>query len=703
MRYLVLAALAACSIPNTQFKPSADAEAHGGDSGVLAIVPSSAGITVDESSTAQFTVTLSQAPTEPVVVQIASESAKVGIDPAQIELTPTNFAQPQAITVTGLADADVADDVAEVSLSADGLDTVTVTATVTDIDTLALVTDIAANNIVSVDEGQSVSVHVKLSNQPSDSEVTVSAILGSGPITVMPTSLVFTQANYDTEQTFVFEAAPDANITTDDIPLTLRMGAVDRNYTVRSIDKDVLNISVSPASLTINEQGAAGNLNVALTQMPSSNVVVSVATSSGHATTNVSQLTFTPANYATNQVIQVNAPDDADVMDDSDTVTLSTTTTGVMPRSVTVTIHDNDSQQILHDVPGTLTVAENADATFGVKLKFKPTGTINVSVVSLATGVATVSPGVLSFDQNNYNTYKTVTVHGVDDTNLVTNSATVRLSEASIGMTDLPVNVTDDDQQRLVVSASTLTVPEGMSRTFDVTLAYDPGTTVNATVANTNSQVPSSPSSLTFTSANYAMAHTVTVSPPLDSNNVSETATITISGAGATNSPAVNVTVMDSTVVETWGWKTPFTGSYELLAGDVIAYQVPVGSVAYLTTFHTFLASAAGTYRMALYTDNGANAPGTLVADSGGPKVGVNGTNTSNPLALPPQLDQPMYWIAIRFSQNNMLGRSTTMTGRQCFRNVAIPDINTGWPASWGSASCMTDNLLNLWITTYHQ
>jgi hypothetical protein len=196
--------------------------------------------------------------------------------------------------------------------------------------------------------------------------------------------------------------------------------------------------------------------------------------------------------------------------------------------------------------------------------------------------------------------------------------------------------------------------------------------------------------------------HKVTVSPKIDTNDMSETATITVSGAGATNSPTVAATAMDRTVVENWGPSTPFTpGSFGIPAGFVVAYQINVGSVATLQAFSTFLASAAGQYRMALYT-NVANAPGVLVGEMTLPRVAMNGVNTTT-LPSGPVLNQPAYWVAIRFSQTNSVGQSSSTSGSQCIRDANIPDITSSWPANFGSSTCTSDLLLNLWITTYHQ
>ena len=261
-------------------------------------------------------------------------------------------------------------------------------------------------------------------------------------------------------------------------------------------------------------------------------------------------------------------------------------------------------------------------------------------------------------------------------------------------------------QQELLVDPVTLDIPEGATGTFDVTLRRDPRGTVTAAITpQSGSALSVDPAVLTFTSADYAAPHTVTVTAPVDANTATETSTNTDTGAGAAGTGTVTVWAVDSTQIQTWGPSTPFTGTFQIPAGFVYAYKLDVGAVANLGTFHTYIPAAAGTFKMALYTDAG-NVPGTLVpsAEMLLAKVLVNGVNDSNPLAAPPLLDAPVYWLAIRFSQTTAIGYGGAgQTGPQCRRNVNIPDITSPWPVNFTSATCTVDNLFNIWITTYHQ
>ncbi len=703
---LALALAAGCRIPDEGFQATPDAEVPDGGGDELAIVPSATALTVDENGSKELTVKLSRPPAAPLTVQVDSPSTAIGLTIPDMTFTAANFDQPRTIVVAGLADQNVADAQADITLTATGLPPVTVAATVDDLDVVTLVTNVAANNIVEVNGGQAVDVRVRLSHQP-DSDVTVQVILGAGPCSVNVMSRVFTPQGYDTDQTFRFTAADDPNITNDAQSLTLRLdaglGPVDRQYTLQEIDDDVLNFDVSPASLTVGEQGTAGNLNVALTQQPPANVTVTVSVMSqtGVVTVDKNQLTFTPQNYATNQTVQVTGADDADI--DNDTAKVVFTAGGIPTREVTVTITDNDAQAIETDVLSELSVDENAEITFGVRLKQEPSASVNVSVSSLATGVATVTQGsLLSFTPQNYNVLQTVRVKGTKDNNLAVNSTKIRALLGAI-QKEVTVNVNDLDEQELLVTPPTLAIPEGGQGSFTVALRFEPLSTVTAMISSTNATaLPVSATQLTFTTTNYATAQTVNVNPPVDSNAAAETSTITVSGAGAAQSKIVMAMVNDATDIDLWGWPMPFPGTTSVTAGFAIGYKVDVGAVANLDSFHTYVPTATGSFRMALYTDN-AGVPGTLVAEMGAGKVLVNGVN-DGPILTDPLLSNPSYFVVIRFSQNVGIGYAPAgTTGRQCFRNVPISSISDPWPASFGASTCATDRLMNMWITTYHQ
>ena len=106
-------------------------------------------------------------------------------------------------------------------------------------------------------------------------------------------------------------------------------------------------IQVSVSSLNVNE-GSTNTFSVKLSSAPTSNVTVTVTRSGGSSNLTVSggsSLTFTPANYGTYQAVTIaSAQDDADVINDTATFSVSTVTPGINPVSINTTQIDNDAQ-----------------------------------------------------------------------------------------------------------------------------------------------------------------------------------------------------------------------------------------------------------------------------------------------------------------------------------------------------------------------
>src|SRR5262245_16440612 len=90
------AALGGCSIPKSDFAPTADAGGMDGPpSDVLAIVPSVTALTVDEDGNKEFTVKLNLAPSAPLTVQVDSPSTAIGLTIPDMTFDASNFSQPR--------------------------------------------------------------------------------------------------------------------------------------------------------------------------------------------------------------------------------------------------------------------------------------------------------------------------------------------------------------------------------------------------------------------------------------------------------------------------------------------------------------------------------------------------------------------------------------------------------------------------------
>ena len=206
-----------------------------------------------------------------------------------------------------------------------------------------------------------------------------------------------------------------------------------------------------------------------------------------------------------------------------------------------------------------------ATGSYTVVLKSQPTDTVTVAVADTSADLS-ASPTTLTFTTANWDTAQTVTVTAVDDDvdedeedGILTHTATsTDGSYDGATVADVTVTITDDDTRGVKVSETTLAFTEGGSGTYTVALESQPTATVTVGVTTTgDADVTVSPDTLTFTTATWSTAQTVTVRGAEDADAANDTATVrhTVSGGdyGANNVAAdsVAVTVNDDETAST--------------------------------------------------------------------------------------------------------------------------------------------------------
>ena len=170
---------------------------------------------------------------------------------------------------------------------------------------------------------------------------------------------------------------------------------------------------------------------------------------------------------------------------------------------------------------GLVTTEAGGTATFTVVLNSQPSADVTIGLTSSDTTEGTVAPTSLLFTAGNWNTAQTVTVTGVDDLivdgdiayTIVTAAASSPDSNYNgVNPSDVGVSNSDNDTAAVTVvqSGGTTTVTEGgTTDSYTVVLSSQPSSDVS--IALTGTQVTTSPTSLSFTAANWATAQTVTV------------------------------------------------------------------------------------------------------------------------------------------------------------------------------------------------
>ena len=337
---------------------------------------------------------------------------------------------------------------------------------------------------------------------------------------------------------------------------------------------------LSETSLTLDEDGS-DTYTVALATAPSGEVTVSIASDNDDVTIDDTDsvsdgvqnaLTFTTTNWNAPQTVTVRAAADTD--DDADIATLTHTAEGggyaSYAASLKVTVSDEGdvtapvlSTETPPSVSGatlTLTYNEPLD-TDSVPARSAFTVEADGSAVALATGDAVAVDG----------SAVTLTLASpVASGAAVTLDYRVPTGAGAMPIRDLAENNAADLSDQTVVntglglllSETSLTLDEGGSDTYTVALRVAPSGDVTVAISSDNDDVTIDDTdsvengvqnTLTFTTANWSAAQTVTVraAEDDDDNGADDSATLThaIGGAaeyGELSDPTLPVTVTDN-------------------------------------------------------------------------------------------------------------------------------------------------------------
>ena len=430
--------------------------------------------------------------------------------------------------------------------------------------------------------------------------------------------------------------------------------------TVTDNDKPPLVISPDPLSVT---EGGQASYTVKLGAEPTTGVTVAI---SGAADTDLTldkvSLTFTTSNWNMAQTVTVTAGEDDDGA--NDTATLTHTASGGIYDGVTadlgVTVTDDDERQVVLSRES-LSIDEDDAATYTVKLSTEPTTAVTVTITGHAGSDLTLDKTELTFTTSTWNTAQTVTVEAGGDDDAENDTATLVHTAAGgdyAGLaSSLEVTANDDDTKTFQVGDgtlgdSTLTVAEGGSGNHSVRLSSEPTDSVTVTITgHAGTDLSLNTASLTFTTANWNIAQTVTVSADQDDDAVNDEVTLTLTGAGGNYEGVTADLVVTVTDDETAGLVLdPATvtvaegasGSYTVklaseptaevtvvITGDA-GTDLTLGSNS--LTFTTSTWNTAETVTVAAGQDtDGANDTATLTHEaSGGDYAGVSGTVTVN-------------------------------------------------------------------------
>ena len=577
------------------------------------------------SSSRVYTVALSSAPTDAVTVTVASDNGDVTASPSSLEFTTINWAVAQAVTVSVGMDADAEDDMATLTHMASGGDyageTAMVAVTVDDDEnpSTEIGLSVAPPTVGEGSGAMAVVVTARLDGAAFLVDAEVSVAVQGG--TALSADYAVSQANFtitipmgEVSANGTFTLTPeDDDVDEDDETVSVTGTATATGLTVAPAtvtieDDDARGVVVSKTLLELEEDAGASSMRtytVVLESMPTGTVTVVV--NNGDAalvTVSPPSLEFTTVNWAVARTVTVSAVSDVNASDGTTQVMHAVGgadygANGVTasPVSVSVTDDETSSSSVMLSLdrssvgegggPQVVTVtASLGGAPFAVPVTV--TVTVEDGTASSALGDYTASPTPLTIvipaDMVSANGVFTLmpTDDAVDE-----QDESVRVTGMATGLSvaEASMMIADDDERGLVLSTENLEVNEAngpVTETYTVALASQPtaAVTVSLAVAGAGAQptlptvVPTNP---VFTSGNWNIPRTVTVTAPADGDAVDERATVThaVSGEdyGASENETLTVEVDDD---ETPSSEVALTVDRASVSEDAGATQVVV-------------------------------------------------------------------------------------------------------------------------------
>ena len=342
---------------------------------------------------------------------------------------------------------------------------------------------------LTFDEGSSGTYAVRLGQQPT-ADVTVAITSDNTDVTVSPTSLTFTSANWNSRQTVTMNAAEDTDHNYDTAILT---------HTATSTDPNYISISVDSVDVIVIDNDVTVMFGAAAYEVPEGEEVIVTLTLSAAlsaALLDEYRIFVIPnlqggANNSdffmnrgflfptgTTSATKTFEAKDDDNDDDNESVLWTLLTDlphGVSvgtPATTTVSIIDDDEPPGVTVSPTELTIDRGRHGHEHVHRETDARShpaDVMVAISSNNTDV-TVSPSNLTFTSSDtWSTEQTVTVtagrgrrcsgrHGESDAR-----ARAAANYGSVSNAILPVTVTDDDTRGVTVTPTSLTVNEGGS------------------------------------------------------------------------------------------------------------------------------------------------------------------------------------------------------------------------------------------------
>ena len=187
-----------------------------------------------------------------VLVISNSNSASIVANPSALIFTTSNYTIDQNVSLTALQDANLANESVTFTISGDGVEPVSFTVSSIEDDTQ----NISIAGVTTLNEGQSGTISISLTNQPTSNVVVSLSSSNTNALTLGASSLTFTSANYNTPQVVTVNALEDSNRLSDTVTITATStGILNKTWNIQTVEYPSVTVTGLTGSLTLVNNG----------------------------------------------------------------------------------------------------------------------------------------------------------------------------------------------------------------------------------------------------------------------------------------------------------------------------------------------------------------------------------------------------------------------------------------------------------------
>jgi len=436
-----------------------------------------------------------------------------------------------------------------------------------------ITTSIVAPNIIEINEDQKEDTFTVVLNEKPLTMATVELVVSdTTEAKVIPSRLFFTNKNWNIPQIVtvagVDDSVYDKTIDTS-VSISVLTGNDVKTIPIKTEDNETQHLLVTGTlnSTIVGDEGSltTQSISLKLKLEPAETMTFNITDNSNYVSTNKSQIVFTPQNWNNEQTLDItinkanNGVADGNVNAE---IKLESTDTPVTQKTLYVVIRDDESLASNISYVDDF-FYEDGSIVIDVSLNAEPVSNVDLSVVPTQSGRVTISSTPIVFTPTDWATPQQITLSGVNN-NVFNAPETIDLSFSFTSGGGGANNVSYDYQEKrtftmydaskaIFVESNSITITEGSTGSFDISLSTRP-VGDNTLTFSTSSSYIGSIAPIIFDTTNWSNNQTIAV-PTIESDyavDLNDTLVISsdVAGFDDVSIPIIitNTTVADMTL-----------------------------------------------------------------------------------------------------------------------------------------------------------